>query len=315
VAAPAFIHGWMIGWHEFIYASITYRLHFQSSATVGPMHHFIAIGNIFLRTWPVLLLVAVVLRMQNRLNDQRSGVRDWLERLTEAPRAGIVANSTLRPPIRHTGADGDVLLRLWLLGAFVGIAMGGDWWYHYLVQIIAPFALWFAPVALDLFDRLTKNWRLALIAATVAAFLVPYSIVRHGSAGEISYALFEHRGYPAQQEVADYIREHTKPETPIFVAFDQAALYYLADRPSTYRYMYDQELRALPDAEQHLVDMVLSPYRPQYIVGTRQRAPFSDNGQAFWNAVSEHYHLETMVRGVPIYRANQPLRYFYIDIG
>jgi hypothetical protein len=77
--------------------------------------------------------------------------------------------------------------------------------------------------------------------------------------------------------------------------------------------MYDQELRALPDAEEHLVQMVLSPYRPQYIVGTRQRAPFSDNGQAFWNAVSENYYLETMVRGVPIYRAKLPLTYQFIE--
>jgi hypothetical protein len=259
------------------------------------------------------LLVGVVVRVRNRMNGQPVGMRGWLSRLAEAPRAGIVATPPYHQLVRHTGADGDVLLRLWLLGAFVGIAMGGDWWYHYLVQILAPFALWFAPVLLDLSDRLTKNWRLALIAATVVAFVLPYTVLGKGSAGEISYALFEHRGYPAQQEVANYIRGHTKSETAIFVAFDQAALYYLADRPSTYRYMYDQELRALPDAEEHLVQMVLSPYRPQYIVGTRQRAPFSDNGQAFWNAVSENYYLETMVRGVPIYRAKLPLTYQFIE--
>jgi 4-amino-4-deoxy-L-arabinose transferase-like glycosyltransferase len=311
--APALIHGWMIGWDGFIYASVTYRLHFQSSATVGPMHHLIALGNILLRTWMVLLLVGVVVRVQGRMNGQRVGMRQWLSRLTEAPRAGIVASSAYRPMVRHTGADGDVLLRLWLLGAFAGIAMGGDWWYHYLVQILAPFALWFAPLLLNLYDRITKNWRLILIAATVVTFLMPYSVLHEGSAGEVSYALFEHRGYPAQQQVADYLRKHTQPETAIFVAFDQAALYYLADRPSTYRYMYDQELRALPDAEEHLVQMVLSPYRPQYIVGTRQRAPFPDNGQAFWNAVGENYYLETMVRGVPIYRAKLPLRYQFIE--
>jgi hypothetical protein len=79
--------------------------------------------------------------------------------------------------------------------------------------------------------------------------------------------------------------------------------------------MYDQELRAIPGAEDDLVAMVQSPYRPVYIVGTRQRAPFPDRGQAFWNAVSEHYHLETMVRGVPIYRTNEPLKYHYSELG
>jgi 4-amino-4-deoxy-L-arabinose transferase-like glycosyltransferase len=315
VAAPAFIHGWMIGWHRFIYASITYRLEFQSSTTVSTMHHVRAIGKLFHRTWMVLLLVSVVVSVQYRLTGRRAAVRQWFAKLTEAPRAGIVAQTSFRPPIRQSGTDGDVLLRLWLLGSFAGIAMGGDWWYHYLVQILAPFAIWFAPVLLDLKERLTRNWRVIFVIATLFVFLLPYSVVRRGSAGDMSHVLFNHPGYPAQQQVADYLRDHTDPETPIFVAFDQAAIYYLSDRPSTYRYMYDQELRAIPGAEDELVAMVESPYRPMYIVGTRQRAPFPDRGQAFWNAVSEHYHLESMVRGVPIYRANEPLKYHYTDLG
>ena len=31
------IHGYLIGWDDFVYAAITYRINFQSSATVGPM--------------------------------------------------------------------------------------------------------------------------------------------------------------------------------------------------------------------------------------------------------------------------------------
>ena len=115
--------------------------------------------------------------------------------------------------------------------------------------------------------------------------------------------LFGHPGYADQEVVAKYLHDHTAPDTPIFVAFDQAALYYLADRPSTYRYLYDQELRAYPDSEAKLVEMVEGPNRPLYIVGTRQLAPFVDRGLAFWEAVQRHYVLETVVRGVPIYRA------------
>jgi hypothetical protein len=49
--------------------------------------------------------------------------------------------------------------------------------------------------------------------------------------------------------------------------------------------------------------MVEGPERPVYIVGTRQLAPFEDRGLAFWEAVQRHYVLESVVRGVPIYRA------------
>ncbi|HRA48798.1 MAG TPA: hypothetical protein PK819_12080, partial [Thermomicrobiales bacterium] len=70
------------------------------------------------------------------------------------------------------------------------------------------------------------------------------------------------------------------------------------------RYLYDQELRAFPEAEDDLIAMVESPNRPEYIVGTRQRAPFADRGLAFWEAVQRYYTYETSIRGVPIYRAN-----------
>ena len=132
---------------------------------------------------------------------------------------------------------------------------------------------------------------------------MPYGAIAKSSRADMSYELFGHPGYADQEVVAQYLQDHTTPETPIFIAFDQAALYYLADRPSTYRYLYDQELRAIPDSEDALIAMVEGPDRPLYIVGTRQLAPFEDRGLAFWETVQRHYVLETVVRGVPIYRA------------
>jgi hypothetical protein len=167
---------------------------------------------------------------------------------------------------------------------------------------VAPFAIWFAPVVLGVALRLTRFWRAAMVTAVLLVLLSPYSAVHMGHDG-MAREMFDHTGYPVQEQVAEYIREHTSSENPIFVAFDQAALYYLTDRPGTYRYMYDQELRAIPTAEEDLVKMLKSGKRPLYVIGTKQRAPFPDRGQAFWDTVAEHYYLETMVRGVPIFRA------------
>src|SRR3712207_8501289 len=50
--------------------------------------------------------------------------------------------------------------------------------------------------------------------------------------------------YAAQDEVARFIRENSQPDDTIYVAFDQAAIYYLSDRKPAYRHLYDQELRA-----------------------------------------------------------------------
>lgn len=299
--APALVHGYLVGWDNFVYASVTYRIENQSSATNGLAHHARAIYALVTRTWPIL--AAALLPHLVRWWLRRDGLgRAWVTEITGA-RIGIVAWAGLKPRIQP-GQETVVLLRLWLLGCLAGIAMGGDWWYHYLIQIAAPLAIWLAAALLDLRRLLGHHGRWALALLVGFFLLLPYGVVAKGSPGAISKAIYGHPGYPDQAPVAEYLKEHTPPETPIFVAFDQAALYYLADRPSVYRYLYDQELRALPESEGALIAIIESPQRPMYIVGTRQRAPFPDRGQAFWEAVGRNYHFETEVRGVPIYRAN-----------
>ena len=47
VAIPTLIHGWFLGWQDFLYATITYRLTMQSSATVGIAQHIQALASLF----------------------------------------------------------------------------------------------------------------------------------------------------------------------------------------------------------------------------------------------------------------------------
>ena len=299
--APAFVHGYLVGWDGFVFAAITYRITHQSSATNSLGHHLSAFWVLTARIWPVVL--AVVLPLLVRWWTQRDALeRGWVPGVSTA-RVGIVAWSGFRLRLRP-GDEGTLLLRLWLLGCLVGIAMGGDWWFHYLIQITAPLSLWFAASLFDVRAVLSRNGRVLMGVAVALLLLFPYSVVAKGGNGAISKAIYGHPGYPDQAPVAEYLKEHTPPGTPIFIAFDQAALYYLADRPAIYRYLYDQELRSLPESQADLIAIIESPNRPMYIVGTRQVAPFPDRGWTFWAAVRRHYHLETVVHGVPIFRAN-----------
>src|SRR5699024_2446958 len=45
VGILALIHGWFLGWDDFIYATVTYRLTLQSSATVSLVHHIKALAH------------------------------------------------------------------------------------------------------------------------------------------------------------------------------------------------------------------------------------------------------------------------------
>ena len=196
------------------------------------------------------------------------------------------------------------MIRVWAIGCLAGIAMGGDWWPHYLIQIAAPFSIWFAKTTVDIWKSLEIWDRRIFVFIMVGLMLTPYWVLGTGdySSRSITKALYSHVGYPAQEDVAAYIREHTESGTKIFVAFDQAAIYYLADRPPAYRHLYDQELKAIPNSYSEILSMIQSEDRPMYIVTTRQADLFPDRGAIFWQLVGEYYQLETEIDGVPIYR-------------
>lgn len=300
---PAFVHGYLVGWNNFVFAAITYRITHQSTATNSLTHHVHALMDLFSRVWPILAAALLPLPVRWWFQEDRLERQVWAQGMTQA-RIGIVSWMNTRPRVQP-GSEGTLLLRLWMIGCAIGIAMGGDWWFHYLIQIAAPLSIWLAVKVLDVRSLLAPRGRLIFAISMTVLLLAPYSVVTKGSPSAMAKAIYGHPGYPDQTLVAAYLKEHSPAGTPIFVAFDQAALYYLADRPSIYRYLYDQELRALPESQAELIALIESPNRPMYIVGTRQVAPFPDRGQAFWAAVSRHYHWEADVRGVPIYRANQ----------
>lgn len=302
---PAFIHGAFIGWDNFVFAAITYRITHQSTATNGIGHHAEAIWNLFARVWPLVAAVLVPFAFRWWAERERVNLRTWRPRLTSATEMGIVSRIAVRPPFQR-GREGRLLLGLWFLGCLAGIAMGGDWWFHYLIQLAVPLSLWLAIKIIDVRAMLSPRSAWLMVIAIGALLLLPYNVIAKGDGRAITREIYGHPGYPDQMPVARYLMENTPPETPIFVAFDQAALYYLADRPSIYRYLYDQELRALPNSQAELIAIIESPNRPMYIVGTRQIAPFPDRGQAFWAAVARNYHFEADIRGVHVYRANAP---------
>ena len=312
IGIPALIHGWALGWWDFLYATVTYRMTLQSSATVGASHHLASIGRLTLRLLPLLILVAsvaLIAHHQQVMAAARSvpgwirsdPARRWRDRAQAA-----LAQSGKPPALRHVSVPADevgMVLRLWVLASLAGIAMGGDWWAHYAIQIAPPFAIWFAGLLVATFAAARRWLRWLIAVGSVAVVLSPWWVVSLGSTEAMSNHLFAHPGYQAQDEIAAWLQENSAPGTPIFVAFDQAAIYYLAARPPAYRHLYDQELRALPESYREIISIIRSPERPLYIVSTRQPGPYPDDSRTFWQEVGKYYELETMIDDIPIYRA------------
>ncbi|GIW04373.1 MAG: hypothetical protein KatS3mg059_0993 [Thermomicrobiales bacterium] len=300
---PSLVHGWLIGWADFA-SAVTYRLHHRSATTVAPEEHLVALFELGIRVWP--LLAAITLPLAAWWS-WRGAVHNH-ERSTRGPQPEISILRLVagRPPVTP-GAEASILLQLWLLACLAGIAMGGNWFPHYLIQIAAPLAIWMAMLLRDLAPRLHR-WQWWLLGtATGSLLLWSYSVVitTGGDAGALSRRLFDRESYPEQVAIASHLRACTAPESPVYIAFYQASIYYLADRPAAYRHLYRWELEETPGAEQGLVAMLTSPQRPVAIVDMHQQAPFPDGGAAFWRVVAREYHLETAINGHAIYRAGE----------
>ncbi len=217
IGIASLINGWMLGWDNFIYATFTYRLSAQSAATVGIQHNLEAIGRLAWRSSALIGLIAVLLVFRYRAsivaavrafgNLQQVGgrafsfgqLRHWL------------SMASIRGWINEPRSDGRLLLRLWLLGGLFGASIGGDWWSHYLIQVIAPLSIWVGWTIAIIWPELGRIGRSVLATASVLLLVAPFWVLVHGSPDNMARAMFSHPGYPAQDKVAAYLREHSEP--------------------------------------------------------------------------------------------------------
>lgn len=296
-----FLHGLYIGFGDFFYATILYRFSMQSALSVGITHNLQAIGGLFANAAEFFLLILLIWIFRLRLPlipvlqqpPKSDGPLWWLPEWIRKLRSND---------------PGGLILVLWMVAAIIGVAMGGDYWTHYLILLVPPVAMWLAR-AIDGIVHALLGWRQKVAILMFALLLLlPYAVALEGADG-MYLRVYRHPGYPAQNEVARYIRENTSPDQTIYVAFDQASIYYLADRKPAYRHLYDQELRALPDSYGDINGILNSDERPVYIVSTLHPGPFPDDSRAFWREVSRFYDLEIMIGGVPVYRVKPGLRH------
>jgi 4-amino-4-deoxy-L-arabinose transferase-like glycosyltransferase len=162
-------------------------------------------------------------------------------------------------------------LLAWLATSIVGMAMGGNWWAHYFVQLMPPLVLLVAAEVAATRPAARADPRALAVGLAAAAVLFAGLIWPAVSVPrEDAITRYLHNElYLLSDDVAAYLRAEAAPDDQVFVALSHASVVYLSERRSSWPYLYSQQTTSIPgafeDATQHLEDGV-----PAFVV-TRPR--------------------------------------------
>jgi 4-amino-4-deoxy-L-arabinose transferase-like glycosyltransferase len=195
-----------------------------------------------------------------------------------------------------------LLVRLWLSAAVVGVLAGGNFHAHYYIQLVPPLAILggFAVEGL-LAARLRRPiaWGACATTAVVAlAFAAPLWFASSVAQAEAIWPKDPH--LQSDGAVSSYVKQHTLPHQQIYVVWAAADVYYLADRPPSFPYLWYRNVQAIPGALASAQRM-LAERKPIVVVAAQ--APTSiDKSLTTMRILRREYRPVTAVDGVPIYR-------------
>jgi 4-amino-4-deoxy-L-arabinose transferase-like glycosyltransferase len=188
----------------------------------------------------------------------------------------------------------------WLVAGLVAVNLGGSYWTHYYVQLLPPLILAasYAAVAVS-----SRGLRVALAAVLVVPALgwmvelIPSTRVREHA---IPYFASSVR----DRHIADAIDAETRPDQHIYVLESEALIYFLAQRQTTYRYLWGMPIKKIPSAVPTLRTMLAASDRPTLVILNTPSANAVDPSGGLANDLTRYYHPDRVVDGVAILRAN-----------
>jgi hypothetical protein len=177
---------------------------------------------------------------------EQPAVRSGLDAALAATPVGLVC-------VRH---DRVVLATLcaWFAGGMVGVAGGGSYWPHYLIQLVPVTSVASALLLTAGPDVLRRG---LVLCAAVAALV---------AAGASVSSVQAHLPHESSRAVGRYLRDHARPSDTQYVLYARANVGYYSGLPSPYPYAWSLMVRAIPGAPAQLRRLLASPRRPTWVV-------------------------------------------------
>ncbi len=197
-----------------------------------------------------------------------------------------------------------LLVRLWLGAAALGVIGGGNFHYHYYLQLVPPLSILAgAGVAAIIAGRRRV---LAAIAAGVAIATVAVTApVWFDSAAAQAKAIWPddtHLRHDAA--LVRYVDTHTRPGQKLLLLWGAADVYYLADRAPAIPYMWERNVQSIPGVLDR-ARRTLAAREPALVAAVQKPGAADPSGRTA-AILASAYRLAAVVDGVPVYVPRRP---------
>jgi 4-amino-4-deoxy-L-arabinose transferase-like glycosyltransferase len=193
-----------------------------------------------------------------------------------------------------------LLVRLWLGAAVLGVLGGGNFHFHYYLQLVPPLAILAGGgVAWALSGR-RRVVAAALAAAAIATAVVtvPLWFESPGAQAEAVWPKDPHLRH--DDAVVRYVDAHTGPGQKVLVLWGAANVYYLSDRPPAIPYMWRRNIEAIPGVRSRL-NRALAERRPALVAFVQPLDSLAHTRRTA-AILARDYRRAAVVDGAPIYQ-------------
>jgi 4-amino-4-deoxy-L-arabinose transferase-like glycosyltransferase len=192
-----------------------------------------------------------------------------------------------------------LLVRLWLGAAALGVLGGGNFHFHYYIQLVPPLAI----LAGAGVDRVVAGHlrvvAAALVGVAIATAVLTVPVWFDGPRAQAEAVWPEDPHLRHDAAVVRYLREHTRPGEKVLVLWAAANDYYLADRAPAIPYMWRRNIESIPGVRDRL-DRALARRIPKLVALVQPLDSLQGSARTA-ALLSRNYRRVAVVDGVPVY--------------
>ena len=192
------------------------------------------------------------------------------------------------------------LLAVWLAAGVVGFLGGGLYHPHYWIQLVPVLSV-LAGIGLVRLLRLPMAVRLAFALTLVPVVAYSAEVYSTTSPSHISAMTSDDSRLVTSPAVGRLLAAETQPGEPVYVIWANAAVYWYADRPPAFRYLWYLNVQRIPGAADDVRAVLTGPSPPRAVAVYQAPDGIDETGEVA-RTLAERYTLVRRIGDIPVYR-------------